>query len=113
MIRKSHNIFFLFAFFAFICGPNALFRFMAGVHIVLVVHGPAVDAFNDIEATDNVRNALARLAEQGVELGMCGNTLDAFDVEIDELLPGFVEIPQGGVTRIAELRSQGYVYIRS
>jgi intracellular sulfur oxidation DsrE/DsrF family protein len=28
------------------------------------------------------------------------------------LLPGFVTAEQGGVVRIAELQSQGYVYLR-
>jgi intracellular sulfur oxidation DsrE/DsrF family protein len=82
------------------------------VHIVLVVHGPAVNAFNDIEATDRVRSGLAKLNDQGVELAMCGNTLKGFGVSLDELLPGFVEVPEGGVTKIAELQSKGYVYIR-
>lgn len=82
------------------------------VHIVLVAHGPAVNGFNDIEATDRVRNGLAKLRDEGVELAMCGNTLKGFGVTLDELLPGFVEVPEGGVTKIAELQSKGYVYIR-
>jgi len=82
------------------------------VHIVLVVHGPAINAFNDIEATEKVRNTLAKLKNEGVELDMCGNTLKGFKLTLDELLPGFVEVPEGGVTKIAELQSQGYVYIR-
>ena len=43
---------------------------------------------------------------------MCGNTLKGFNLTLDELLPGFVEVPEGGVTKIAELQSKGYVYIR-
>lgn len=82
------------------------------VHIVLVVHGPAINAFNDIEATDKVRNTLAKIKDEGVELDMCGNTLKGFKLTLDELLPGFVEVPEGGVTKIAELQSKGYVYIR-
>ena len=82
------------------------------VHIVLVVHGPAINAFNDVEATEKVRNTLAKLKSEGVELDMCGNTLKGFKLTLDELLPGFVEVPEGGVTKIAELQSQGYVYIR-
>jgi hypothetical protein len=82
------------------------------VHIVLVAHGPAISAFNDVEATDRVRTAVAKLKHEGVELDMCGNTLKGFNVSLDELLPGFVEVPEGGVTKIAELQSQGYVYIR-
>jgi intracellular sulfur oxidation DsrE/DsrF family protein len=31
---------------------------------------------------------------------------------LDGLLPGFVRADEGGVVRIAELQSQGYLYIR-
>ena len=31
---------------------------------------------------------------------------------IDEMLPDMVAVSQGGVTRLAEIQSQGYVYIR-
>ena len=82
------------------------------VHIVLVAHGPAINAFNDVEATDRVRAAVSKLKDEGVELDMCGNTMKGFNISLDELLPGFVEVPEGGVTKIAELQSQGYVYIR-
>jgi hypothetical protein len=34
------------------------------------------------------------------------------DLTAEELLPGMIEVSQGGVTRIAELQSQGFVYIR-
>ncbi|NEV61792.1 DsrE family protein [Thiorhodococcus minor] len=82
------------------------------INLVLVAHGPAINALTDIEATDRVRKAVASLKEQGTELDMCGNTLKGFGLTLDELLPGFVEVSQGGVTRIGELQSQGYVYIR-
>ncbi len=82
------------------------------VHIALVAHGPAINAFNDIEATDRVRNTLAKLKDENVDLYMCGNTLKGFNLTLDELLPGFVEVPEGGVTKIAELQSKGYLYIR-
>lgn len=82
------------------------------VNIVLVMHGPAVKAFNDIEAVDKVRGQVSGLQEQGVAFNVCGNTLKVMDLSMDELLPGMVEVSQGGVTRIAELQSEGYVYIR-
>lgn len=82
------------------------------VNIVLVMHGPAVKAFNDIEAVDSVRNRVSGLQEEGVAFNVCGNTLKVMDLSMDELLPGMVEVSQGGVTRIAELQSQGYLYIR-
>lgn len=82
------------------------------INMVLVVHGPAINALNEIEATETVSRGVASLREQGVAFEMCGNTLEAFDLEMEDLLPGFVEVSQGGVTRIGELQKQGYVYIR-
>ncbi len=82
------------------------------INMVLVVHGPAITALNEMEATEKVSSGVATLREQGVAFEMCGNTLKAFDVGLQELVPGFVEVSQGGVTRIGELQTQGYVYIR-
>jgi intracellular sulfur oxidation DsrE/DsrF family protein len=82
------------------------------VNIVLVSHGPAVKRFIDIEAVDRIRSGVAKLQEQGVTFEACANTLEALNVEPDELLPGFAIAEQGGVTRIAELQSKGYAYIR-
>lgn len=82
------------------------------VEIVLVVHGPAGKMFQDIEATDQVRNLVKSLQGDGVQFNMCGNTMRAQGVELEDLLPGFVRVDQGGVVRIAELQQQGYIYIR-
>jgi len=82
------------------------------VEIILVVHGPAGKVFQDIEATDKVRELVKSLQGDGVEFDMCGNTMRAQDVELGDLLPGFVRVDQGGVVRIAELQQQGYIYIR-
>ncbi len=82
------------------------------VEIILVVHGPAGKTFQDIEATDRVRTMVKSLQDEGVQFDMCGNTMRAQDVELGDLLPGFVRVDQGGVVRIAELQQQGYLYIR-
>lgn len=82
------------------------------VHIVLVVHGPALKAFQDMEALDSVRDHVKALQGDGVEFDACGNTMKALDVGLDELLPNFVQVDQGGVVRIAELQAEGYIYIR-
>lgn len=86
-------------------GPEA-------VNMVLVVHGPAINALDDIEALERVRDGVERLQEQGVQFEMCGNTLEVFNRDLDDLLPGFTAVNQGGVTRIGELQLQGYVYLR-
>lgn len=82
------------------------------VEIVLVVHGPGLVAFHDLEAIDETRSLLESLGQDGVQFNACGNTMGAQGVELGDLLPGFVRVDQGGVVRIAELQSQGYLYIR-
>lgn len=82
------------------------------VTIALVVHGPALKAFHAASANPDVRNRLAAFAKSGVELAACSNTMKGQKVTLQDLLPGFVSLEQGGVVRIAELQSQGYVYIR-
>ena len=82
------------------------------VQIVLVMHGPVVKSFGDIDAVDRVRNDVKALQADGVEVDVCANSLKAFNLKLDELLPGLVEASASGVVRIAELQSQGYLYIR-
>ena len=82
------------------------------VEIILVAHGPGLKAFHDIEATDQLRELLTGLQNEGVQFNACGNTMRAQSVELSDLLPGFVRVDQGGVVRIAQLQQQGYVYIR-
>ena len=49
-------------------------------------------------------SALARAA--------CANTMTAQNVTLKDLLPGFITADKGGVVRLAELQSQGYLYLR-
>ena len=82
------------------------------VKIVLVMHGPVVKSFVDIDAVDKTRHSVKHLQEQGLEVGVCANSLKVFKLGMGDMLPGLVEASAGGVVRIAELQSQGYVYIR-
>ena len=82
------------------------------VTIALVVHGPALRAFHAAHATPDVRARMASLAKSGVELGACGKTMKGQKIALNDLLQGFVALERGGVVRIAELQSQGYVYLR-
>ena len=82
------------------------------VTIALVVHGPALKAFHAASASSDVKGRLAGFAKSGVELAACGNTMKSQNVAEKDLLPGFVKLDRGGVVRIAELQSQGYVYLR-
>ena len=82
------------------------------VAIVLVVNGPALSAFRTGRANPDITRRLAAIAGQGVELGACGNTLDAQQIAVTDLLPGFVRVDEGGVVRLARLQAEGYAYIR-
>jgi intracellular sulfur oxidation DsrE/DsrF family protein len=82
------------------------------VDIVLVVHGAAVKAFEDISVHPDLKDSFVKLKSDGVSFAACGNTLKSLKWEVSDLVPGFVRVDQGGVVRLAELQSQGYVYLR-
>jgi intracellular sulfur oxidation DsrE/DsrF family protein len=86
-------------------GPNH-------VTIALVVHGPALRSFQAAQANPDLKQHVSRLTQAGVGLAACGNTMKSLKITLDDLLPGFVAADKGGVVRIAELQSQGYLYLR-
>jgi uncharacterized protein len=82
------------------------------VTIALVVHGPALKAFHSATATPDVTQRVGDLTKSGLTPHACINTMRAQEVTLNDLLPGFVIADKGGVVRLAELQSQGYVYLR-
>ena len=82
------------------------------VTIALVVHGQALRAFHSASANPDISKRVGQFSEAGLELAVCGNTMKSQNVTVQDLLPGFVAVEQGGVVRIAELQSQGYLYLR-
>jgi intracellular sulfur oxidation DsrE/DsrF family protein len=82
------------------------------VTIALVVHGPALKAFHALAATPDVSERVQKFSKLGTKLNACGNTMKAQKVTLKDLLPGFVEASEGGVVKLAELQSEGYVYLR-
>jgi intracellular sulfur oxidation DsrE/DsrF family protein len=82
------------------------------VTIALVIHGAALRAFRTNEANPDLIQHVGRLSKAGLELAACGNTMRAQKITLGDLLPGFVSADRGGVVRIAELQSQGYLYLR-
>src|SRR5882757_3616611 len=81
------------------------------VTIALVVHGPALRAFHLASTNPDMTKRVGQFAKAGVELAACGNTMKSQNVALKDLLPGFVNADKGGVVRIAELQSQGYLYL--
>jgi intracellular sulfur oxidation DsrE/DsrF family protein len=82
------------------------------VTIALVIHGPALRAFHSASANPDVSKRVGQFSKAGLEMAACGNTMKSQNVTVNELLPGFVVADKGGVVRIAELQSQGYLYLR-
>jgi intracellular sulfur oxidation DsrE/DsrF family protein len=84
----------------------------AHVKIALVVHGPALKAFQTEAANPILKKDVSQVQGEGLELNACGNTMKAQKITLNDLLPGFIAAEQGGVVRIAELQAQGYLYLR-
>ncbi len=82
------------------------------VTIALVIHGQALRAFHAASANPDLKGRVGRFSKAGLELAACGNSMQSQKVELKDLLPGFVSADRGGVVRIAELQSQGYLYLR-
>jgi uncharacterized protein len=82
------------------------------VTIALVVHGPALRAFQTAQANPDLSQHVGKLSKAGVGFAACGNTMKSQKVTLADLLPGFVAADRGGVVRIAELQAQGYLYLR-
>ncbi len=80
--------------------------------IVLVIHGPALEKFDRMNVSDKVIKGVSDIQSQGVTLIACQNTMNAKLIDFDELIGDFKIAKEGGVTRIAQLQSQGYLYIR-
>src|SRR4029077_15954352 len=81
------------------------------VTIALVVHGPALKAFHAAGATPDVTRRPAEMKKSGLELNACIHTMRGQEVTLKDLLPGFIVADKGGVVRLAELQSRGYVYL--
>ena len=82
------------------------------VTIALVVHGPALKAFNTASANPDLARRVGEFGKAGLELSACGNTMKGMKIALKDLLPGFIVAERGGVVRIAELQSMGYAYLR-
>ncbi|QWG14335.1 DsrE family protein [Bradyrhizobium sediminis] len=82
------------------------------VTIALVIHGQALRAFHSASANPDITRRVGQFSKAGLELAACGNTMKSQKVELKDLLPGFISADRGGVVRIAELQSQGYLYLR-
>ena len=82
------------------------------VNIVVVAHGPGLKPFHAETTKPKISSLVSELQLEGVSFNACGNTMNALKYTTEDLLPDLVRRDEGGVVRIAELQSKGYVYIR-
>ena len=82
------------------------------IALALVVHGPALGAFKRADGNIAVSDPMAALLKSGVGFQACGNTLKGMKLTVADLLDGFVEVPEGGVVRLAALQADGWIYLR-
>ncbi len=82
------------------------------ITIALVVHGPALRAFHAESANWDIAHRVGQFSKAGIELSACGNTMISQNITLKDLLPGFISAEKGGVVRLTELQSQGYLYLR-
>jgi len=82
------------------------------VRIALVANGPALTAFASRDINPDVERRLRKVADMGLELGACGNTLDATKLTVADPADGFVRVDEGGVVRLAKLQAEGWAYLR-
>ena len=78
----------------------------------LLIHGQALGRATLLPQTRKFQKRVWRFSNQGVEFPACGNTMKSQNVGLKDLLPGFIAAERGGVVRIAEMQSQGYLYLR-
>jgi uncharacterized protein len=81
------------------------------LHVVLVVHGPALGWFRRAEP-DNLGEPLARLLAKGhVELRVCARTLADNHWALPDILPGAAVVPSGTV-EVIHLQREGFAYFK-
>ncbi|MFQ3456906.1 DsrE family protein [Bradyrhizobium sp. UFLA01-814] len=72
----------------------------------------ALKAFHSAAANPDLSKHVRQFTRDGIEFAACGNTMKSQNIGLADLLPGFVAAERGGVVRLAELQSQGYLYLR-
>ena len=82
------------------------------LRVVLLIYDPALRAFRSASANPDLARHVGQFSKAGLELAACGNAVTSQNVSLKDLRPGFISAEKGGVVRLAELQSQGYLYLR-
>lgn len=79
---------------------------------MVVIHGEALSSFRSGSFPAGTGERVEALMADGVSFFACANTMQALSISKDQLPGGFSVAENGGVVKIAELQSAGYLYLR-
>ena len=79
-----------------------------GVQAAVLANGEAVEA---LRPGGDLAPALEQLAEKGVEVLACRNSLRSLNMA-EEDLPGFVRVVPAGITELVRRQQEGWSYVR-
>lgn len=83
------------------------------IDVELVVHGPALELFENDKMDPEMKKRFEQIIEKGVRAEMCQVSLKLYNKTLDDLVKGFVAtLHPVAVKRIADLQQQGYIYIK-
>ncbi len=83
------------------------------IDLKVVVHGPALQLFDKMDADPELVKKLKMIIDKGVQPEMCQVSMKLFDKPLATLLDGFIPtVHPVAVKRIADLQEQGYLYIK-
>lgn len=81
--------------------------------IRFVIHGRGLGLLSAAPGNADIRAGIDILKLQGVRFEVCGNTIKARQLDLDQLYGiNEMEIVPSGVAQISILQSQGYTYIK-
>jgi uncharacterized protein len=83
------------------------------IDIKLVIHGPALQLFERDKIDPELKKKFDLILEDGAHAEMCQVSMKIFGKSLEDLLPGLEPtLHPVAVKRIADLQSQGYLYIK-
>jgi intracellular sulfur oxidation DsrE/DsrF family protein len=83
------------------------------IDVELVVHGPALELFENDKMDPEMKKRFEQAIEKGVRAEMCQVSMKLYNKTLDNLVKGFVAtLHPVAVKRIADLQQQGYIYIK-
>ena len=81
--------------------------------IKVVIHGPSLEYFISATSDSSKQITLDNLKLQDVQFLICGNTVAAYQLTIDDLYDVAEEdVVKAGLPALVALQQQGYIYLR-